>query len=144
MVPPLASSFLLLIKNLLRSYIYLTCQHSLEDFHLIIDFSSPFTIFFSYTFPACFSIVSNFICNFTTLPSFQLHGMHLTSREGSFSFVGGIGSINGYVEIQSGWNCLPMSHWPFFLFRERIVSPSKEKYSTFLSPISPEDAFISP
>lgn len=70
--------------------------------------------------------------------------MHLTYRDVSFSFSEGIGSIYGNFETHSGWNCLPMSHWPFSLFHEWALSLSKEKSSTFKPPISDENAFVSP
>ena len=131
MVPPLSMSFILFIMNLLYSSSIWRCWQRLRDLHLGVDFFSSFAAFLSYTFPTCFYIVSNFICNFTTLPSFQLHEMHLTSCEVSFSFVGGIDSIHGYLETQSTLNFLPASHWPFFLFRECNVPPCSEKSSTF-------------
>jgi hypothetical protein len=115
MVPPPASSFCLLIKYSLYSSAYFYMSTFLKRFPSDNRFLLAIYNFFSYTFPACFSIVSNFICNVLGVPSFQLHILHITFGF-SFSFFGGNGSINGNFETQSGWKPLPMSHWLFCLF----------------------------
>lgn len=94
----------------LYSSSYLTCLHSSFVFHLITDCSFPSMICFSYTLLICFFMVSNFSYNFLPLFSFQLQIIHLHSIEGLSLFGFGTSSMNGYLDTQSNWKFLVISH----------------------------------